>query len=67
MRKTRTVAPRRVDAAAIQHTIPAIDRMMSVLSALEEQPRRRLDNGTDGRFGAAPQHGLSHPQHAGGP
>jgi DNA-binding IclR family transcriptional regulator len=37
MKKTRTVAPRRVDVAAIQHTIPAIDRMMSVLSALEEQ------------------------------
>ena len=37
MRKTRTIAPRKVDAAASQHTIPAIDRMMSVLSALEEQ------------------------------
>jgi len=37
MRKTRTVAPRSMDAAAIQHTIPAIDRMMSVLSVLEDQ------------------------------
>jgi DNA-binding IclR family transcriptional regulator len=38
MRKPRTVARRREDAATSQHTIPAIDRMMGVLSALEEQP-----------------------------
>jgi DNA-binding IclR family transcriptional regulator len=38
MRKPRTVARRKVDAAANQHTIPAIDRMMGVLSALEAQP-----------------------------
>jgi DNA-binding IclR family transcriptional regulator len=38
MKKTSTVAGRKVNAAASQHTIPAIDRMMGVLSALEEQP-----------------------------
>lgn len=37
MRKTRTVASRKMDTAAVPHTIPAIDRMMSVLTALEEQ------------------------------
>jgi DNA-binding IclR family transcriptional regulator len=37
-RKTRSSAPRRMDDAASQHTIPAIDRMMDVLSALAEQP-----------------------------
>jgi DNA-binding IclR family transcriptional regulator len=38
MRKTSTIARRKVDAAASQHTIPAIDRMMDVLSTLEEHP-----------------------------
>ena len=38
MRKTSDAARRKVDAAASQHTIPAIDRMMGILSALEEQP-----------------------------
>lgn len=38
MRKTSTVARGKAGAAASQHTIPAIDRMMGVLSALEEQP-----------------------------
>jgi DNA-binding IclR family transcriptional regulator len=38
MRKTTTAAHGKVEAAASQHTIPAIDRMMGVLSALEEQP-----------------------------
>jgi DNA-binding IclR family transcriptional regulator len=38
MRKPTTVARRKLDAAASQHTIPAIDRMMGVLSALEAQP-----------------------------
>jgi len=37
MRETRTSAPRKMDATAAQHTIPAIDRMMSVLTALEAQ------------------------------
>src|SRR5829696_9052583 len=38
MRKPTPVARRKLDAAASQHTIPAIDRMMGVLSALEAQP-----------------------------
>jgi DNA-binding IclR family transcriptional regulator len=38
MRKTSTAARGKAGAAASQHTIPAIDRMMGVLSALEEQP-----------------------------
>jgi DNA-binding IclR family transcriptional regulator len=38
MRKPRNAARRTVDAGATQHTIPAIDRMMGVLSALAEQP-----------------------------
>jgi DNA-binding IclR family transcriptional regulator len=37
-RKTRSSVPRRMDEAPNQHTIPAIDRMMDVLSALAEQP-----------------------------
>ncbi len=38
MRKSTTIARRKVDASASQHTIPAIDRMMDVLFTLEEQP-----------------------------
>jgi len=38
MRKTSIAARGKAGAAASQHTIPAIDRMMGVLSALEEQP-----------------------------
>jgi DNA-binding IclR family transcriptional regulator len=38
MSKTSTAAHAKVAAAANQHTIPAIDRMMGVLSALAEQP-----------------------------
>ena len=38
MRKTSSAVGAKVEAAASQHTIPAIDRMMGVLSALEEQP-----------------------------
>jgi DNA-binding IclR family transcriptional regulator len=38
MREPRAVSRPNVSAAASQHTIPAIDRMMAVLSALEAQP-----------------------------
>jgi DNA-binding IclR family transcriptional regulator len=38
MTRPRTDAPRRPDLAASQHTIPAIDRMMGVLAALEGRP-----------------------------
>jgi DNA-binding IclR family transcriptional regulator len=38
MIKTRTVARRKANTAGSQHTIPAIERMMGVLSALEERP-----------------------------
>jgi DNA-binding IclR family transcriptional regulator len=37
MNQPRIAARRKMDAAASQHTIPAIDRMMGVLSALEQQ------------------------------
>ena len=38
MRKSSIIARRKVDATASRHTIPTIDRMMDVLSALEEHP-----------------------------
>jgi DNA-binding IclR family transcriptional regulator len=38
MTKTRIVAPRDAESIAGHHTIPAIERMMGVLYALEEQP-----------------------------
>lgn len=38
MRKATTVTHRKVEPEAGPHTIPAIDRMMGVLSALEEEP-----------------------------
>ena len=38
MRKSSTIASPQVNATTSRHTIPAIDRMMDVLSALEEHP-----------------------------
>jgi DNA-binding IclR family transcriptional regulator len=38
MRKSSSAAGGKAEATASQHTIPAIDRMMGVLSVLEEQP-----------------------------